>query len=141
MKTYSIVITIIAVVALAGGGYSFLRYNTMSSEIGSFQKAKADAEAQLGDLQNQVANIGKTNAVLKTVLESFMIPGDLKALTIGSQEAAAVEQKIAGVADSKDRMMMEANWENFKQTRLLNSLFAFLRDGTNNIERIMAPKQ
>lgn len=141
MKIYSIIITIVAVLVLVGGVYSFTRFNQISSEMRNYQDAKTEAERQLADLQTQLSRIEKTNIVLKTVLESFMIPGDLKALTVGSQEAIMVEQKITSIADSKDRMMMEVNWENFKKTRLLNSLFAFLRDATNNIERTLAPKQ
>lgn len=141
MKIYSIIITIVAVLALVSGVYSFVRYNQMFSEIKDYQDTKAQTERELANLQTQLSRIEKTNDVLVTVLDSFLIPGDLKALAVGSQEAAAVEQKIAGVADSKDRMMMEGNWESFKETKLLNSLFAFLRDATNNIERTLAPKQ
>lgn len=141
MKIYSIIITTVAILALAGGIYSFTQYNQISSEIKNYQNTQAETERKLADLQTQLSSIKKTNNVLITALESFMIPGDLKALAIGSQETIAVEQKITSVADSKDRMMMEENWGNFKKTRLLNSFFAFLRDATNNIERTLAPKQ
>lgn len=141
MKTYSIVITVVAVLALVGGVYSFTRYNQISGEIKNYRDTKAETERQLADLQTQLSRIEKTNDVLITVLDSFLIPGDLKALAVGSQEAVVVEQKIAGIDDSKDRMMMESNWKNFKETRLLNSLFSFLRDATNNIGRTLAPKQ
>jgi len=140
MKVYSIVATIVACLALAAAAYFFVQYNGMSSQVEGCQAAKAGTEAQLSDLQEQLSKINKTNAVLISVLDSFMTAGDLKAITVGSQEAAEVEQKIAEVADSKDRMMMEKNWADFKSTKLLNSLFNLLRDATNNIERTLAPK-
>ncbi|OPL11953.1 MAG: hypothetical protein AVO34_01670 [Firmicutes bacterium ML8_F2] len=117
------------------------QYNGMFLEIENCQKEKAEAERQLSDLQEQISGIGITNNVLATVLNSFMIPGDLKAITIGSQEAAEIEQKISNIADSKDRMMMEQNWSDFKTSKLLNSLFNLLRDGVNNIERTLAPNR
>lgn len=141
MKTYSIIITVVAVAALASSAYFGSRYGGLSAEVAGCQSAKADTEQRLSDAQAQLTRVNATSAVIKGALESFMIPGDLKALTVGSEEAAAVEKNIAGVADSKDRMMMEKNWKDFKSSRLLNSLLGLLRDASNNIERTLAPKQ
>lgn len=69
-----------------------------------------------------------------------MIPGDLEAITIGSQETVEVEEKIDGIADSKDRMMAEQDWADFKDSKLLNSLFNLLRNAANNIERTLTSK-
>lgn len=147
MKIYSIVITIIALLVFTVGAYFFIQYNTVSQEYGGLseqiencQRAKAEIERQLSDAQDQLLKIGKTNDVLITALNSFMIPGDLKAITIGSQETADIEEKINEIADSKDRMIMEKNWSDFKTSKLLNSLFNLLRDGVNNIERTLVPK-
>lgn len=140
MKTYSIVVTIVACLALVAAAYFFVQYNGISSQAESCQTAKAGTEMQLSDAQEQLSRARKTNAVLISALDSFMTPGDMKVLTIGSQEATEVEQKIADIADSKDRMMMEANWADFKSTKLLNSLFNLFRDAANNIERTLAPK-
>jgi hypothetical protein len=147
MKIYSIIITIIALLALIGGIYFCMQYNTisrqysgMSEQIENCQGVKAETERQLSDAQDQLSKIKKTNDVLIIALNAFMIPGDLKAITVGSQESAEVLQKISGIADSKDRMMAEESWNNFKNSKLLNSLFDFLRSGVNNIERIMIPK-
>lgn len=147
MKIYSIIITIIACLAVAAGAYFFLQYNAISkqyegifSEAENCQRDKSETERQLSEAQEQLSKINKTNEVLVSVLNSFMIPGDLKAITVGSQEAAEVGQKIDDVADSKDRMIMEQNWDDFVSSKLLNSLFNFLRDGVNNIERTLMPK-
>jgi hypothetical protein len=147
MKIYSIIITIIACLAVMAGVYFFLQYNTVSkeykgmfSEIENCQRDKSETERQLSEEQEQLSKVNNTNEVLVLALNSFMIPGDLKAITVGSQEAAEVEQKINNIADSKDRMMMEKNWNDFKNSKLLNSLFHFLRDGVNNIERTLMPK-
>ena len=147
MKIYLIIITIIACLAIGGATYFFFQYNGMSKqfngmslEIENLQKIKAETEKQLSDAQDQLLKIKKTNDVLTVALNAFMVAGDLKAVAVGSQESAEVLQKINDIADSKDRMMAEESWNNFKSSKLLNSLFDFLRNGVNNIERTLAPK-
>lgn len=134
MKIYLVIITIVACLAIGAGIYFF-------SQIENCQMAKAETERQLIDAQDQLSKINKTNDVLIAALNAFMVPGDLKAIAVGSQESAEVLQKINDIADSKDRMMAEESWNNFKSSKLLNSLFDFLRNAANNIERTMAPKQ
>lgn len=148
MKIYSIIITIIACLVIICGIYFFSQYSAMSkqfnglsSEIKSCQAAKAETEKKLTDAEDQLSKIRKTSDVLTTALEAFMFPGDLKAVTIGSQESVEVLQKINDIADSKDRMMAEESWNKFKSSKLLNSLLDFLRGAVNNIERTLAPKQ
>lgn len=133
--------------AIAGGIYFFTQYNTisqqyegMSKEIEDCLSAKAETEMQLSYAEEQLSKINKTNDVMIAALNSFMIPGDLKAITIGSREAVEAEQKIDDISDSKDRMMMEQSWSDFVSSKLLNSLFNFLRDGVNNIERTLTTK-
>jgi nitrogen fixation-related uncharacterized protein len=147
MKIYSIIVTIIAGLAIVGGIYFFMQYNTMSQqyegmsgEIEDCLADKAETEMQLSDAQEQLSKISKTNDVLIAALNSFMIPGDLKAITVGSQEAVEVKEKIDGIADSKDRMMAEQDWADFKDSRLLNSLFNLLRNAADNIERTLTSK-
>ncbi len=147
MKIYLIIITIIACLAIGGGIYFFSQYNGMSkqfngmsSQIEDCQKAKAETERQLSDIQDQLSKIKKTNDVLIAALDAFMVPGDLKAIAVGSQESAEVVEKINNITDSKDRMMAEESWNNFKSSKLLNSLFDFLRNGVSNIERTLTPK-
>lgn len=141
MKIYSVIISIVALLALVGGVYFFLQYNGMSSGIENCQMAKAETERQLSDAQDQLSKIRKTNDVLVAALNAFLVPGDLKAAAVGSQESAEVLQKISAIGDSKDRMLAEESWNNFKSLKLLNSLFDFLRNAANNIERTLAPKQ
>lgn len=147
MKIYSITITVITCLAVIGAIYFFWQYNAMSeeynemfSEIEGCRNTKAETERQLSDAEEQLSNVSKTNDVLIAALNSFMIPGDLKAITVGSQETAEIEQKINNISDSKDRMMMEQSWNDFESSKLLNSLFNLLRDGVNNIERTLEQK-
>jgi len=147
MKAYPIIITIVAIFAVIGAVYFYTNYNGLAEECGGVfreiencQEAKAEIERQLTEAQEQLLEISNTSDVLLAGLSAFMIPGDLKAITVGSQESAKVSQKISNIADSKDRMMMEENWNDFSSSKTLNSLFIFLRDGVNNIERTLTSK-
>lgn len=147
MKIYSIIITIFACLVLICGIYFLVmyssmskKYNEMSLDIENCLGAKSETEIQLSDAQEQLLEISKTNDVLKSVVSSFMIPGDLKAIAVDSQKSTEVEEKIKNIADSKDRMMIEQNWNDFKNSKLLTSVFDLFRDGVNNIERILINK-
>ncbi|MDD5606755.1 MAG: hypothetical protein PHN37_02740 [Candidatus Pacebacteria bacterium] len=141
MKTYSVFITVILCLVIILGITFLGRYKTMYTqlflEIESCQQDKVSSEEKLNQAKEQLLQINKTNSVLITVLNSFMIPGDLKAITVGSQESSEIEQKIIEIVDSKDRMIIEQSWNDFKDSKLLNPLFNLLRSGVNNIERIL----
>ena len=140
MKTYSIVITIIAVLAVGAAGYLFSqsgRYAGLAGQLDACQKDKALAESQSSWLSGQFEKAKQTVAVFQSANEAFMIPGDLKALTVGSKEAAEVAGLIGRMADSQDRMMAEKDWSDFKSSLRLNSLFGFFRGLANNLDRIL----
>lgn len=141
MKIYSIIATIVAVLAVAVAGYFYNQYNGLYGEVDSLKKDKALVESHLDWADGQLAKISETTAAFKAVTESFMIPGDLKALTIGSKEAALVEQQIAGISDSTDRMSAEKEWNEFKTSLRLNALFALYRNFGNNLERTLEQAQ
>lgn len=137
MKTYAIIITIIATLAVVGAGYFYSQYNKLAGTVDICQKDKMLAENQLTFANEQLTKITKTVSAFKSVNESFMIPGDLKAITIGSKEAIWVEQNISNIVDSQDRMSAEKEWSNFKTTLRLNSLFSLFRNFADNLERTL----
>jgi len=137
MKIYSIFITIIAVLAVAAAGYFYWQYQGIARQRDFCLKEKAQTENKLSQARALLGEISKTSAVLKASSESFMIPGDLKAQTVGSKEAVDVEQKIGEIMDKTDRMMAEKNWSDFKSSLRLNSLFGLLRNLAGNLERIL----
>lgn len=142
MKIYSIIITLIAVCALGLAGYFYWQGGDMRKDLGVCQdqseglrKDKAHFENELSRANTQLDKINHSAAALKSILNSFMFAGDVRAVTIGSKEATAVEQAIANISDNTDRMMAEADWADFKSSRYLNPLLGLLRNLTNSIER------
>lgn len=146
MKIYTIIITIVAVCALGLAGYFYWQGGDMRKDFGvcqdqreGFMKDKAQLESQLNMLDSQLGKVNHSVAALKTVLNSFMFAGDVRAVTIGSKETTAVEQALANIDDDKDRMMAETDWADFKSSRYLNPLLGLLRNLTYSIERSAGP--
>jgi len=149
MKIYSIIITIVALVAVGLAGYFYWQggetrnnYNICLSEKNALTLEKdmiAKDKAELNDkfnlMNKQLEKINHTATALNYALNSFIFAGDIKALTIGSQEAKKVEEALSQLNDSSERMMSEEHWNNFKSSRLFNPLFGLLRGLADSINR------
>lgn len=137
MKIYSIIITIIAVLAVVAAGYFYWQHQGLAGQVDSCLKEKAQAENQSSRAKARLDEIAKTTAAFKLAADSFIAPGDLKVLAIGSKESAEVEQKIGEMMDKADRMMAEKGWSDFKSSLRLTPLFGLFRNFAGNLERIL----
>jgi len=144
MKVYLIIISIVAVVALGLAGYFYWQGGDMRQNLGvcqgekeTLKSDKDQLEGELSATNGQLAVVRHSATALNLALNSFMFAGDVRALTVGSKESAAVEQAIGNLDDSGDRMTIENNWTDFKNTRYLNPLLGVLRTLANGIERIV----
>ncbi len=149
MKSYSIVITIVAILALILVGYFYWQGGAMRNQIKMVQEEMAGLENQLVEKEKKLAeienklsetekglkDIKETKDVLKSVLESFLVAGDVKVYTIGSQEATEVEKEILDITDKTDRMGTEREWGDFKTSKRVSALVALLKGLANNLER------
>ncbi|NMB92293.1 MAG: hypothetical protein GYA31_01560 [Parcubacteria group bacterium] len=142
MKIYSIIITIVAVIALAFGGYLYwhegeLRnsYSACQTERDTIAKDKAETSNKLNLAYEQLDRINRTATALNYALNSFMFAGDIKAQSIGSQEAKKVEEALSQLSNRDERIMAEGHWNDFKSTRLFNPLFGLLRGLADSINQ------
>jgi hypothetical protein len=142
MKTYSTLITVLAILAIGSAGYFYWQGGAMRQEITDLRttneglgKDKDLLTQQLTDLKSAVAPLRLSAAALKLVVNSFMYAGDIKAQAIGSKEAAGVETAIGNLTDSADRMSAEKDWKDFKTSLRFNPLFGVIRNLANNIDR------
>lgn len=145
MKIYAIIITIVAVVALVFSGITYTRISKVSQQATNCKKdselcqsEKKITEGKILESNNRLISAQKNASVLSVVSSSFMIPGDLKALTVGSQEAVEVEQKIAEITDKMERMGIEKDWNDFKSTLQLNQVFGLMRNLAQNMEKSLS---
>lgn len=142
MKIYSIIVTIVAVLAMVLAGVFYSQISKVSQLAASYQKDSELCQTERSKLENQLAqangklsNLQKTADVLDAAANSFMFAGDMKANTVGSREAAEVEQKISSMTDKNDRMEAEKNWNDFKTSLRFNPLFGLLRGLAQNLDR------
>lgn len=142
MKIYSVIITVIAVAAAVAAGVFYSQKNRVALETAVFQKNeekcqtdKSKVESQLTETKSRMVSVQKEAAVLSAVSSSFMIPGDLKALTVGSREAVEVEEKIGALTDKMERMGIEKDWNDFKSTLRLNAILGLTRNLAQGLER------
>jgi len=142
MKIYSTIVTIIAVIAIGGAGYLFWSQSVMRSEIVELKmmneglgKDKTLLEGKLSQTNEALNKIRQSNEVFKTVVNSFMYAGDIKASNIGSKEGKQVDTAIENIQDSMNRMSAEKDWGDFKQTLGFNPLFGLLRSLANSMNQ------
>ncbi len=149
MKPYPFVITIVAILAVGVAGYFYWQGGAIRNQIKMAQEEKvrlesqlAELEAQLTEKENQITkmeaeikDIEETTEVLKSVLESFLVAGDTRVYSVGSQEAAEVEKEIGEITDKTDRMGAEREWEDFKTSRRVSALVALLKGLADNLEK------
>lgn len=142
MKNYSIIVTVIAVIAIGIAGYLFWAQGAMRNEIADLkmtneglEKDKVLLEGQRSHTNEALNKIHQSNEVFKTVVNSFMYAGDIKASTIGSKEGKAVDEAIENLQDSMNRMSAEKDWGDFKTTLGFNPLFGLLRNLANSMNQ------
>ena len=154
MKIYSIIASVIAIVALILAGYFYwqggaIRNNyslcqtekdSLIAERDTIAKDKAELNDKLNLINGQLNKISHTATALNYALNSFMFAGDIKALTIGSQEAKKVEEALSQLDNSSERMMAEGHWHDFKSSRLFNPLFGLLRGLAGSISQDLTLK-
>ncbi len=145
MKIYSIIITIVAVIAIVFAGVFYSQVSKISEQATNYKKdsehcqsEKKVTEGKISELNGKLNDFQKNTAVLSAVSSSFMIPGDLKVLTVGSREATEVETKIAAMTNKMERMGIEKDWNDFKSTLQINAVLGLMRNMAQNMERSLS---
>jgi exonuclease I len=134
MKKYTIVVSIIALIAVVCAIYFYSQFAVLKKnaeikkeEVNLCQKDKRDLENKLNNIYTQVNVASQLAEIDKIVLSGFMTAGDLKAIAIDNKIATEIDEKINNLSDPMMRMRMEAEWSDFKISKKLNPLFGLLR--------------
>lgn len=142
MRIYSIIITIITILALGATGYFYMQSRNANQKIGMLEQDKAAIEKDLDKTKQELTNaktsfddIKPFSATLKAVLNSFIAGGDTKAGTINTTQATLVQQKIGDIADNNDKTSAEKNWNDFQSSNKLRDLQPLLLTLSFGIER------
>jgi len=145
MKIYSLIITIIAILAVMCAGYFFFQSSAIQPTLNLCETAKENLVTENAKLQNDVTNLqtkiteaSSIVAVLQPAAESFIFPGDYKALSIGTAEATEIDGLIAALTDKMTRLNAEHGWNEFKTTLEFNPFFGFLRGTLGSLETTLS---
>lgn len=142
MKAYSVIITIIAVIAIAAAGLFYSQYAKLSKnvfsleqDLGMAQTARDMADSTNASLKTGMQNIQQTNEALKAVLTSFTVAGTSKISAINTDEASTTLQQIDSITDSTDKTAAENNWNTFITSKKITDLLTLLNGLSNNLDK------
>lgn len=145
MKIYSIVVSVVAVLAIMGVGFFYWQYanvnkklNSVEQERKELQGQKDKAVSQVSDFQKGMRSVKETAEAFKAVIDSFTVPGDVKVGEIGSIEATAARQQIGDITDKTDKIGAEKTWDDFRDSKHVADLRALLENLANNLVRNIA---
>jgi len=149
MKAYSVIITVIAVVAIILASYFYFQIATVRND---FQSQLTQANDQLTQSQvelqktqdelsslRQLVDTGLNNAkngvaILKDSLDSFLVAGDVKIASLGNTEVAAITTQIQSLANPQDKIAFEQSWSGFLETKLVRDYLGFAKSLVQTIE-------
>jgi hypothetical protein len=151
-KTYSIIITVILVLAILAGGYFYWQFSAAKAgeadalvklgqtkdELLQTQNQLRDNQEQLTSLRNLVdSSLDKVKlgaSLLKDSGEVFLVAGDLKIASISNSEAQVISTKVTEIADKQDKIALEDAWSKFLASQKIGDYFAFSRFLANMIQ-------
>ncbi len=111
MKTYSIIITLVAALAIGAAGYFYWQYSEANKQVLAVKQEKDGVQKDLDQAKRELANVKMSfdgikpfSVALKAVVDSFVVAGDTKVSTIGSDAATTARQKIGDITDNTDKI-------------------------------------
>lgn len=142
MKVYSIIITLVAVLAIGAAGYFYWQYSGANKQVLAVKQEKDGVQKDLDQTKQELTNVKMSfdgikpfSAALKSVVDSFVVAGDTKVSTIGSVEATTARQKIGDITDNTDKTSAEKNWDDFHTSLRVSDLQSLIRTLSFGIER------
>jgi hypothetical protein len=130
MKIYSIIVTIIAVLALAILGYGYytgLKIKKVLTECNTQNSAyQSEIQTMRNDEQKKTEEILGLAEVLRESSSSFMHAGDVKASSFNTASLDKIDQEIKNLKNAHVQDAVKKKWETFLQTSSLNDYRDFI---------------
>ena len=148
MKTYTIVVTIVAIVALSVVGYGVwagqkIRANIVSLE--NQQKKAVDdlqrAQKEYGDSTQEIKNLSQ---LLRETSGSFIHPGNYGVSSFNAVTMEKIDQEIGQIKNTYIKKDVQQKWSAFQNSMLLNdyrSVIAGIADNISNLAVEPTPPQ
>jgi len=145
MKIYSVVVSLVAILAIAGAGFFYWQYTQVNEKLNSVEQERKELQGQkdkamdqVSNLQKGMKNIKETAEAFKAVIDSFIVSGNVKVEAIGPDEATAARQQIGDITDNTDKIAAEKTWDDFRDLKQVADLKALLENLANNLMRNIA---
>ncbi|MDD3480704.1 MAG: hypothetical protein PHW75_00540 [Patescibacteria group bacterium] len=135
MKIYSIIVTIVAVIAILAAGFLGYQYQDLQKQKKAVEDDMNEVQQELEGARLSVTNLETTVVALESTVGSFQPVGDT---TIGSfipVRATESRQKIEEITDEKDREIVLEGWDLFYESRRLNDFQHLLEKFTETLGR------
>ena len=137
MKIYSIIVTIIAVLALAILGYDYYtelkikktltECETQNSAYQSkIQAYQSEIQTMQNDEQKKAEEILRLAEILRESSSSFMHAGDIKASSFNTTSLDKIDQEIQNLKNVHTQDAVKKKWDTFLQSYSLNDYRDFL---------------
>lgn len=130
MKTYAIIVTIIAFLALSVVGYGVWQGFKVKAYIAQLQTEKNQA---IKDLRDTSENVAVLSNILRNSSDSFLVPGDFKAVGKNSEPIKYVDEGIKRTFGAQ-KTAIENSWDKFQKTQLINDYRQFVKTMADQME-------
>jgi hypothetical protein len=130
LKIYSIIVTIITVLALAILGYGYytgLKIKKTLTECETQNSAyQSEIQKMRNDEQKKAEEILGLAEILRESSSSFMHAGNIKASSFNTASLDKIDQEIKNLKNTHTQDAVKKKWETFLQTSFLNDYRDFL---------------
>jgi len=130
LKTYSVIVTVIAVLALAVLGYGYytgLKIKKALTECETQNSAyQSEIQKMRSDEQKKAEEILGLAEILRESSGSFMHAGNIKASSFNTTSLDKIDQEIQNLKNVHAQDAVKKKWETFLQTSSLNDYRDFL---------------
>jgi hypothetical protein len=130
LKIYSIIVTIITVLALGILGYGYytgLKIKKTLTECETQNSAyQSEIQKMRNDEQKKAEEILGLAEILRESSSSFMHAGNIKASSFNTASLDKIDQEIKNLKNTHTQDAVKKKWETFLQTSFLNDYRDFL---------------
>jgi len=130
MKIYSIIVTIIAVLAVAILGYGYYAGLKIKKVIAECAKEKSTYKSEVqkmrSDEQKKAEEILGLADILRESSSSFMHAGNIKASSFDTASLDKIDQEIKNLRNTHSQEEVKKKWDAFLQSYSLNDYRDFI---------------
>lgn len=135
MRVYAAIVTVLVILVAVVAGWLYSEKASTQKSLNQTLRDKARVERKLGDLETGTKGARETSEALVVALQVPIFPGDAKVATIDTEAATRARQQIGDITDRTDKVMIEKDWDGFRDSLKVTDFQAVLRKLADNLFR------